>query len=185
VKGSKHFAYAFPIFSKEEFSTKLDEIKVKHHSARHYCYAYRLGLDMEDYRANDDGEPSGTAGKPILGQIRSFELTNVLIIVVRYFGGTKLGVGGLIDAYKSAAKLAIEDSVIVKRQVHNQYKLHFPYAIMSEVMNLLKQQQLEMIEPDFQASCTLQTKVRLIEAPAFEASLEGLEGVTFSLLYTA
>ena len=121
MKGSKHFGFAFPVRSKEEIKERLDELRVIHHSARHHCYAWALGLDREPHRYNDDGEPGGTAGKPIYGQILSFDVTSVLIVVVRYFGGTKLGVGGLIDAYRTAAKMALEEAEIVEQQIMDHY----------------------------------------------------------------
>jgi uncharacterized YigZ family protein len=182
VKGSKHFGYAFPVYSEEEIKEKLEWVKKEHHSARHHCYAWRLGLDMKKFRANDDGEPSNSAGKPILGQIQSFDLTNVFIVVVRYFGGVKLGVGGLIDAYRTAAKLAIQDNEIITRQVHHFYKLKFDYAAMPKVMSLLKAQNLEMKNTDFQLNCSLETDIRASASSAFEISVTDIEGAEFELL---
>ena len=122
-RGSKFIAYAFPIKSEEEIKEYLEEIKKEHWKARHHCYAWRLGIDGNTYRANDDGEPSGTAGKPILGQLDSFEITDTLVVVVRYFGGTKLGVGGLINAYKSAAIDALQQVEIISKTIDNYYKI--------------------------------------------------------------
>jgi len=144
-----------------------------------------LGLDKKLYRANDDGEPNNSAGKPILGQIQSYDLTNVFICVVRYFGGTKLGVGGLIDAYKTASKLAIEENQIVKRQVHHFYSLHFNYAAMPQVMSLLKKMNLEMTNTDFQLNCTLNTDIRMADAPKLEEALAQIDGAKFKLLNIA
>lgn len=177
MKGSKHFAYAFPVYDEDEVKERLEEVKKEHHQARHHCYAYRLGLDKKTYRANDDGEPSSTAGKPILGQIRSFDLTNVLIVVVRYFGGTKLGVGGLIDAYKTAAKAAIESGKIIEQTVMNHYKIHFGYDQMSAVMAFLGQESLPQTDQDFRQKCSLKTSVRLEEADRIVDGFEKIEGV--------
>ncbi|MFZ6052313.1 IMPACT family protein [Halocola ammonii] len=182
VKGSKHFGYAFPVYDEDEVKERLEEVKKEHHQARHHCYAYRLGLDKKLYRANDDGEPSSTAGKPILGQIRSFDLTNILIVVVRYFGGTKLGVGGLIDAYKTAAKAAIESGTIIEQTVMNHYKIHFGYDQMSAVMAYLGQENLPQSNQDFRQKCSLQTSVRLEEADRIIEGFEKIEGVSTTFL---
>ncbi|NNE56130.1 MAG: YigZ family protein [Flavobacteriales bacterium] len=185
VKGSKHFGYAFPAYSKEEVSEHLETIKKEHHSARHHCYAYRLGLDKDVYRANDDGEPSNSAGKPILGQIQSFDLTNVFIVVVRYFGGVKLGVGGLIDAYRNAAKMAIESGDIVERTVMNTYRINFEYPQMSEVMGLLKGSGLEFRDQVFEMECSLLTDVRLSASETFEAQMNKVDNLELELIQTA
>jgi len=160
-------------------------VKKEHHTARHHCYAYRLGLDKKLFRANDDGEPNNSAGKPILGQIQSYDLTNVFICVVRYFGGTKLGVGGLIDAYRTAAKMAIEENAIITRQVHHFYKLHFNYAAMPRVMSLLKELNLEMKNTDFQLDCTLETDIRMSKAPLLEKQIYKIDGAKLKLLNIA
>ena len=144
-----------------------------------------MGLDKKDFRANDDGEPSNSAGKPILGQIQSYDLTNVFICVVRYFGGVKLGVGGLIDAYRTAAKLAIEENTIITRQMHHFYKLEFNYAAMPKVMSLLKELKIEMKNTDFQLSCSLETDIRMSDAPIFENAINDISGAKFKLLNIA
>lgn len=185
VKGSKHFCYAQPVYSEEEIKAKLEEIRKMHHAARHVCYAWRLGLDMKRYRANDDGEPANSAGKPILGQIQSHELTNVLIAVVRYFGGVKLGVGGLIDAYRTSARQAIEAGTIVEKQVCHRYAVRFPYLSMSGVMKSLKEFGLEPLEPQFDMHCSLEVVVRLDEAERFEAALGDVGEVQLEIRYTA
>lgn len=182
VKGSKHFGYAFPVWDEAEIKTCLEQIRVQHHAARHHCYAFRLGLDKAHYRANDDGEPSNSAGKPILGQIESFDLTNILIIVVRYFGGTKLGVGGLIDAYRTAARMAISDGEIVELQVTKVFQIKFPYSQMSAVMGFLKKWELPQKNQDFDVECKLQTEIRLGDSVMFEEFFEELEGSKASLL---
>lgn len=185
MKGSKHFGYAFPADSLEEVKEILEQVKKEHHTARHHCYAYRLGLDKKTFRANDDGEPSNSAGKPILGQIQSFDLTNVFICVVRYFGGVKLGVGGLIDAYRTAAKLAIEANSIIDRQVHHFYEVNFNYEAMPKVMSLIKDLKLEMYETDFQLECKLKTDIRLSEAQVLESRINDISGAELKLINIA
>lgn len=138
-KGSKFIAYAAPCSSEEEAKIMLHEWRKAHHQARHLCYAYRFDLDKSIYRVNDDGEPSNSAGQPILGQIQSFDLTNVLVGVVRYFGGKKLGVGGLITAYKTAAKEALLSGNIIEVQVYQNFRLTFQYENLSEIMSICKQ----------------------------------------------
>jgi len=138
-RGSRFLAYAFPIQSAEDFKKNQQQLKKEHPKAAHHCFAYRLGLDGNAFRVSDDGEPSGTAGKPILGQLDSKGITNVLVIVVRYFGGTLLGVPGLINAYKSAAAMALQLTPIVQKQVLTSYNLSFDYTMMNDVMMIVKQ----------------------------------------------
>jgi len=154
-KGSKFIAYSFPVHSEENVKEKLEEVKKLEHSARHHCYAYILKPDKSAQRANDDGEPSSTAGKPILGQILSNDLTNILIIVVRYFGGLKLGVPGLIRSYKTAALDAISNSEIITKIIKEQFAVSFKYPQMNEVMRLVKEYNLEVVNTDFQIECNL------------------------------
>jgi len=154
-KGSKFIAYSYPVYSEEEIKEKLEIVKKLEHSARHFCYAYILNPDKSAQRANDDGEPSSTAGKPILGQILSNDLTNILIVVVRYFGGVKLGVPGLIRSYKTAASEAIQEATIVTKNIKEQYKVSFKYPQMNYVMRLVKEYDLEVINTDFQIDCKL------------------------------
>ncbi len=159
VKGSKHFGYAFNARTEEEISALLEQVKAEHHSARHVAYAWRLGIEKEHYRANDDGEPVNSAGKPILGQIEKYDLTNVLIAVVRYFGGTKLGVGGLIDAYRTAAQMAIDNSKVIEKQLLAHFKIHFEYDRMSEVMLAIRVNAWENYDPDFRQSCSIKIAI--------------------------
>ena len=154
-KGSKFIGIVVPVKSEEEIKLKLDEIRKEYHDSRHVCYAWMLGYQRDRFRANDDGEPSNSAGKPILGQIESFELTNVLIAVVRYFGGTKLGVGGLISAYKTSAKEAIENGVIIQDHVKKYLEFRFDYADMPMVMNLVKENGWGIQKQEFESSCEL------------------------------
>ncbi len=148
-KGSKFIAFAYFVSDEIEIKEKLDLLKKEHFKATHHCYAYRLGTDGKNYRANDDGEPSGTAGRPILGQIDSFGLTNLLIVVVRYYGGTKLGTSGLINAYREAAKLALENSIKIEKIIESQIDFSVPYLKMNEVMQFLKQYEIELITNDY------------------------------------
>lgn len=154
-KGSKFIAYSFPVDSEENIKEKLEEVKKLEHSARHHCYAYILNPDKSAQRVNDDGEPSSTAGKPILGQILSNDLTNILIVVVRYFGGVKLGVPGLIRSYKTAALDAISNSEIITKIIKEQFSVSFKYPQMNDVMRLVKEYNLEVVNTDFQIECNL------------------------------
>ncbi|HBG88210.1 MAG TPA: YigZ family protein [Marinilabiliaceae bacterium] len=159
-KGSKFLAFAWPIESEEEVKEKLAEMKTRYHDARHHCFAWQLGLDGMNYRVNDDGEPSGTAGKPIYGQIRSKELSNILVLVVRYFGGTKLGVSGLINAYKAAAADVLANSKIVERTVNSVISFHFPYESLNDVMKVIKEEAPEIIHQKFDLSCSIILSIR-------------------------
>lgn len=164
-RGSKFLAYAFPVFSEEEWQERLLEVKQMHPKARHHCFAWRLGLDGQLYRANDDGEPSGSAGRPILGQIDSLELTNVLVVVVRYFGGTKLGIPGLIQAYKASTADALQQAEIVERRVEELFLLVFDYHLMSPVMNTLKgEAEVQIIGQEFTDKGALRIAIRQREA---------------------
>jgi uncharacterized YigZ family protein len=183
-RGSKFIAYAFPVSSEEQVKQQLAELRKEHFSARHHCYAFRLGPGKQHFRANDDGEPSGTAGKPILGQIQSNDLTNVLIVVVRYFGGTLLGVSGLIAAYRGAAAEAVANAKIIELQVKEVYELKFPYDMMNNVMKLLKDENLEQWAQDFQLECTLRFSVRKNDADRVAEALKKLAGVTVKYVET-
>jgi uncharacterized YigZ family protein len=149
-RGSRFIAYAYPISSVEEFKMKLAELKKEHPKATHHCFAYRLGLDGNNFRSSDAGEPSGTAGKPILGQIDTKMLTNTLVVVVRYFGGSLLGVPGLINAYKSATALVLQLTPVIQKPVENLYGLHFDYTQLNEVMGVVKQYQCSVISQEAQ-----------------------------------
>jgi len=154
-RGSRFIAYAYPITDVEAFKMRMNELKKEHPKATHHCFAYRLGLDGNVFRVSDAGEPSGTAGKPILGQIDSKELTNVLVVVVRYFGGTLLGVPGLINAYKSAASLVLQLTPIVQKAVERTYHIQFDYTRMNEVMTIVKQYNCQVIRQEMQLFCHL------------------------------
>jgi uncharacterized YigZ family protein len=158
-RGSKFIGYAFPIKNTDEFKERLNEIKKEHAKATHHCFAYRIGLDGNVFRLSDDGEPSATAGKPILGQIDSKELTNVLVIVVRYFGGSLLGVPGLINAYKSTAALVLQMSPIVQKTVEEEFYLQFDYTQMNDVMMIVKQYNCRITEQEIQLFCKIKIAV--------------------------
>ncbi|MBU1369807.1 MAG: YigZ family protein [Bacteroidetes bacterium] len=163
-KGSKFIAHAFPATSEEEAKNGIEDIKKKYHDARHHCYAYMVGADKSCFRSNDDGEPSGTAGKPILNQIISKDLTNVCLVVVRYFGGTKLGVSGLIRAYKTAAREALDQATIEERTINEIYALQFEYPLMNEVMRIMKEENLEQHNPRFELNCYFEINIRKNDA---------------------
>ncbi len=183
-KGSKFIAFAYPVFSEDQFKEKLQQLKKDYHDARHHCYAFKLGLSENEYRFSDDGEPNNTAGKPIFGQIQSFELTNVAIIVIRYFGGTKLGVGGLITAYKEAAKEALNNSTITKRTVDNIYEIVFGYEIMSDVMNFIKKNNLEVVSQVLEEKGVIQFRIRQSESETIIELFEKIEGLKVSFIKT-
>ena len=159
-KNSKFFGYAFPVKFEEDIIPYLETLRKKHHAARHWCYAYQIGLETIKFRANDDGEPNNSAGQPIYGQIQSFELTNVLIVVVRYFGGVKLGVGGLINAYKTTAKLALESSKIIQKTINEEFLITFDYKNMNKVMRIIKEKQLKIVNQKLELGCEIQISVR-------------------------
>ena len=172
-KGSKFLSFAYPVKDEDEIKEILGRLKKQYYDARHHCYAYVLGRDPQDFRANDDGEPTYSAGDPILGQIRANQLTNVLIVVVRYFGGIKLGIGGLIVAYRSAAAEAILANTFVTEVVTEQVKFTFDYPNMNDVMRLIKEDDLQIVQQDFQSHCTMVLAVReaLIEKARSRLSL--------------
>ena len=152
-KQSKFFGYAFPVSEIEEVKISIEQLKKTHHTARHFCYAYQIGISTIVYRVNDDGEPRNSAGIPIYGQIHSFNLTNILIVVVRYFGGTKLGVGGLVSAYKECAKLTIEANKIITKDIIVPIQIKFDYSLMNTVMRIVKEYNLEISKQDMSVKC--------------------------------
>lgn len=154
-KNSKFFGYAFPITSTEEIKTHIEQLKKQHFGAVHFCYAYQIGTEKIEFRANDDGEPSNSAGTPIYGQIQSFGLTNILIVVVRFFGGTKLGVGGLITAYKTTAQLVLENALIIEKTIDVQFKITFDYKNINKIMRIIKEKKLEIHSQKMEENCEL------------------------------
>lgn len=159
-RGSKFFAYAYPIKNEPKAKEKINQLKKQYHDARHHCFAYKIGVQNPILRANDDGEPSNSAGKPILNQIEAHDLTNVLIVVVRYFGGTLLGVGGLINAYRTASQAALKNTQIIKKTINDTVHLHFEYQDMNPIMQLIKKENIEIIEQNFTTNCQLKIEVR-------------------------
>jgi uncharacterized YigZ family protein len=176
-RGSRFIAYAYPLADAGEFKEKLATLKKEHHKAVHHCFAYRLGTDGNNFRVSDDGEPSGSAGRPILGQIDSRQLSNVLIIVVRYFGGTLLGVPGLINAYKTSSALALEANTIIQRPVLIHYRLQFDYTQMNEVMKLVKQSDCRVLKQETQLFCLLEIGIPKNRLEEVLGKLKDLRGV--------
>lgn len=176
-RGSRFIACAFPIITTESFKIKLQQLKKEHPKAVHHCFAYRIGTDGNQFRSSDDGEPAGAAGKPILGQIDSRGLTNILIVVVRYFGGTLLGVPGLIHAYKSAASLALQTVPAIKKTIMVQLTLQFDYTKMNDVMRTVKQQQGIVQEQQNQLFCRMMVQVPAKEEKTFRNNMEALYGI--------
>ncbi|WP_296313909.1 IMPACT family protein [Winogradskyella sp. UBA3174] len=159
-KNSKFYGYTFPVTNEEQVKENIAALKKEHYSARHCCYAYQIGINKTKYRANDDGEPNNSAGMPIYGQIQSFKVTNILIVVIRYYGGVKLGVGGLINAYRTGAQLALEASLIIEKTINTSFLLKFEYKNMSKVMRLLKENQVEITNQTLELNCLLEISVR-------------------------
>ncbi len=179
-RGSRFIAFAFAINNTEDFKTIRAQLKKEHPKANHHCFAYKLGFDGTNFRVSDDGEPSGSAGRPILGQIDSKQLTNVLIVVVRYFGGTLLGVPGLINAYKTSAALALQQASIIQKPVLINYRLQFDYMQMNDVMKLIKQYDCIIFKQELQLFCLMEIGVPKINAAMFLSKLNELTSVEIS-----
>lgn len=180
-KSSKFLGYAFPVTSEEEIKTHLEEVKKAHFSARHWCYAWQLGYGTNQrYRANDDGEPNNTAGIPIYGQIQSFELTNILVIVVRYFGGIKLGVGGLVQAYKTTAQLTLQEAEIEEKLITEELRIRFEYPLMNKVMRVVKEQNLNITQQLLTENCELHLAIRQSDYQRMQELFENIYGVLYS-----
>ena len=162
-KNSKFFGYAFPVQSENEVKDILDQVKKQHYTGRHWCYAYQIGTKTKIYRANDDGEPNNSAGMPIYGQIQSFDVTNVLVIVVRYFGGVKLGVGGLVTAYRTAAQMALETVEIVEKTINTHFFIRFDYKNMNKVMRVIKEKNLNVENQVLELDCLIEISCRLTQ----------------------
>ncbi|WP_273567196.1 IMPACT family protein [Maribacter halichondriae] len=179
-KKSKFYGYAFPIQSEDEVKTKLDELRKKHHSVNHVCYAWQLGVEKIRYRANDDGEPNNSAGMRIYGQIQSFQVTNVLVAVARIFGGTKLGVGGLISAYRTAAQMALEASRIVEKNLEVRLRITFAYPEMEKVMRIIKQHNIQITSQEMATNCELLVRVQKSELEKVSARFLSIPRVELS-----
>jgi uncharacterized YigZ family protein len=183
-KGSRFLAFAYPVASLEEIRPVIEGIRKEYHDARHHCYAYMIGKDRLIWRTNDDGEPSGTAGRPILGQINSSGLTNILIVVSRYFGGTLLGVSGLINAYRSAAADAIGNADIIDRALHEYYTIGFPYTSMNDVMKILKEEDTGQSGQSFELECSVIIDFRVSAREKIISRLSRVEGLKYRYLET-
>lgn len=181
-RGSKFIARAFPVETEEQVKEILAELRKEYYDARHHCYAYRINPEGEQFRSNDDGEPSGTAGKPILNQLLSKELMNVLVVVIRYFGGTKLGVSGLINAYKTATNEALNNVSIVKRFIYRQIEIRFEYPLMNSVMKLVKEEGVEMLEQSFDLNCVIKIQVKKSGLEKIIFKLEDMREIKFDVL---
>ncbi|WP_459211656.1 IMPACT family protein [Aquimarina rhabdastrellae] len=173
-KNSKFFGYAFPVTNEEQVKDHIEALKKQHHAARHWCYAWQLGTEKLRHRANDDGEPSNSAGQPIYGQIQSFDVTNILIVVVRYFGGVKLGVSGLINAYKTAAQMALEACEIVEKTINIDFEIVFEYKNMNKVMRILKEHQINITNQKLELDCRIYISVRKKEASKIKEIFDAL-----------
>ena len=183
-KGSRFIALAYPVSTQEAIKNILDSIRKEHHSARHHCFAWMLGQERETFRISDDGEPSGSAGRPIMGQINSCELTNILIVVVRYFGGKLLGVSGLINAYRSAAESAINNSEIVELIIQDYFELVFPYSSINDVMKVIKDEDINQSQQKFEIECKMTINFRSSARERILNSLSRINGLKFRHIAT-
>lgn len=183
-KGSKFIALAYPVTTEDEIKVILANLRKEYHDARHYCYAYQLGDDKKKFRANDDGEPANSAGQPILRQIKSNNLTNIVVIVIRYFGGKLLGVSGLINAYRTAAADALSSTKIITKTIRDLYELTFPYTIINDVMRLIEEEKLTIVEQTFEADCTIRIGVRLSKSEAIKNRIDKSPEVTIKYICT-
>ena len=181
-KGSKFISYAYPIRNENDAKVFLAELRELHPKAVHHCYAYRLGLDRMSYRMSDDGEPSGTAGRPILNTLYSRDITNILVVVVRYFGGTLLGVPGLIHAYKTATEIALDEAEVITSHLFNIYELVFSYVQMNDVMRIVKEMELPVTEQQFNMECRMAVEVRTTLVERFVSRCEKVEGLVVKLM---
>ncbi len=183
-KGSKFIAYAYPFKEESTLKDRVAELKSQHPKARHHCWAYRLTTDRSVYRVNDDGEPSGTAGRPILNVLLSKDVTNILVVVVRYFGGTLLGVPGLIHAYKMATQEALDSAAIVEKTVNDIYRVDFDYLQMNAVMRLVKEENLPILKQQFDTNCSMDIEVRKMQVNQVLRKLDKLEQVRYTYVIT-
>ena len=183
-KGSKFIAETFVVMSEDEAKAAVASVKKKYFDARHHCYAYMLGPDKKNFRSSDDGEPSGTAGKPILNQILSKDVTNVCVVVTRYFGGIKLGTSGLINAYKTAAREALDNAQIVEKTINEIYSLEFEYPLMNDVMRIMKEENLDTLNPRFEMDCYMEFSTRKNAASKIAEKFSNLYGVKITHINT-
>jgi uncharacterized YigZ family protein len=183
-KGSRFVAIAIPVSDQEAIKPILDKIRKEHHEARHHCYAYMIGHERTNWRVNDDGEPSGTGGRPILGQINSYGLTNLIIVVSRYFGGTLLGVSGLINAYRSAAASALQNADQVERTLQEYYEITYPYISMNDVMRILKDESIDQSHQSFALECRIRINFRVSAKEKILHRLSRIDGLTYRFIET-
>ncbi len=176
-RGSKFLGVAYPLQREEQVKEFVENLKKEHHKARHWCYAWQLGVEKIQFRVNDDGEPNNSAGQPIYGQLLSKELTNVLVVVVRYFGGTKLGVGGLVNAYKTAAKLALESTQVITKTIDIHFKLIFEYPAMNKVMRIIKENNMAIVSQKMELNCEFEVSIRKKNAEKVRMAFEELRKV--------
>jgi uncharacterized YigZ family protein len=176
-KGSRFISFAIPVSTMEEIKPILDKIRKEHHDARHHCFAYMIGYERNIWRVNDDGEPSGTAGRPILGQINSLGLTNLIIVVSRYFGGTLLGASGLINAYRTAASSALQNTVLSEKTIQEYYEIRYPYISMNDVMIILKEEEIGQSEQSFELECRILINFRVSAKEKILARLSRIDGL--------
>jgi uncharacterized YigZ family protein len=184
-KGSRFITYIIPVRSEQEIRTELDKLRKQYHDATHHCYAWALGPGRQAFRVNDDGEPSGTAGRPIYAAIQSAGLTNVLVVVIRYFGGTKLGVSGLLDAYRESARNAISQSSIVSKTITEYYSVDFDYSLMNDVMRIVKEEQVSIISNEFGMMCAMQIAIRRNDSAKVIGKLSKLNNLSVNYLHTS
>ena len=183
-KGSRFFSLAIPVSSQEEIKPIIDKIKKEHHEAKHHCYAYMIGQERIIWRVNDDGEPSGTAGRPILGQINSFGLTNIIIVVSRYFGGTLLGVSGLINAYRTSASTALQNADIVEKTLQEYYEITYPYISMNEVMKIIKEENIGQSDQSFDLECRIKVFFRASAKEEILNRISRIGGLKYKFIET-
>jgi len=181
-KNSKFYGYAYPLTSEGEIKPIINNLQKQHPNAGHFCYAFQLGTTKKIYRANDDGEPSNSAGMPIFGQIQSFDLTNVLVVVVRFFGGTKLGVGGLISAYKTAAQMVLEQAEIIEKTIDIHFHIHFDYKNINKVMRVIKEKNLTIISQKMDSNCEIEIATRKSNEKTVFASFQNLFDVQVKII---
>ncbi len=180
-KKSKFYSFAYPVDNEDEIKEILKNLRKEFYDARHHCYAYRLGADKKTFRANDDGEPSNSSGKPILGQIQSYDLTNIIIVVIRYFGGVLLGVGGLVNAYKTAASEALINAEIVNKTVNSQINIKFDYKDLNKIMKIIKSHQLNVISQEFEMVCKISLSIRLADVEYLIKQFDKVESLSFKI----
>ena len=183
-RGSKFLAFAYPLETEEEVKEVLNRLRKEYYDARHHCYSYILGPDKSAYRINDDGEPSGSAGKPIHGQLLSYDLTNILVVVIRYFGGTKLGIPGLINAYREATRDALNNTEIITKRVNVYFEIEYDYPLMGNVMRIIKDEDLQQLNTAFELNCKIELRARKNDYPRIEEAFKKIHGVKLKYLKT-